>query len=75
MRSQQRTFLLGWTLALVVLSGPRCMAEVDFSTSIKPLFQRKCVKCHGPEKSKSGYRLDSRAAALKGGKEDGAIMP
>src|SRR5687768_5300394 len=31
------------------------------------ILQRRCVACHGPEKSQGKLRLDSRAAALKGG--------
>lgn len=42
-------------------------ASVDFAKDIKPLFEKKCLSCHGPEKQKSGYRLDVREVALKGG--------
>ena len=34
---------------------------------MKPIFEAKCVKCHGPEKQKSGYRLDVKKIALTGG--------
>ena len=63
------------TTAMVVLSGLACPAQVDFTTEIQPIFQRKCLECHGPNKVKSGLRLDSRAAALKGGKSDVGIIP
>jgi hypothetical protein len=48
----------------------------DYVTHIKPLFERSCVKCHGPEKRKSGLRLDQKRYAMKGG-ESGpvAIVP
>ena len=39
---------------------------VTYMTDIKPVFQKACVKCHGPEKQKANLRLDSLAAALKG---------
>ena len=39
---------------------------VAYTTDIKPIFQKACVKCHGPEKQKANLRLDSLAAALKG---------
>jgi hypothetical protein len=32
-----------------------------------PLLAAKCVRCHGPDEQESGLRLDSLAAALKGG--------
>jgi len=44
-----------------------------FAGVIAPIFESRCVSCHGPEKSKGGLRLDSFAAAQKGG-EDGAVL-
>jgi mono/diheme cytochrome c family protein len=46
---------------------------VTFATDIKPIFEKSCVKCHGPEKQKGKIRVDSLEATLKGG-EDGAIL-
>ena len=40
---------------------------VDFANDVKPIFARSCLSCHGPDKQKSGYRLDRKADALKGG--------
>src|SRR5688572_8251937 len=40
---------------------------VDFERDIRPLLAERCWSCHGPAEQKSGLRLDSRAAALKGG--------
>ncbi len=34
-----------------------------------------CLSCHGPDKQESGFRLDSRAALLKGGDRGAAIVP
>ena len=42
-------------------------ARPDFSTHIRPLFEAHCVKCHGPEKQKSGLRFDTREGAFKTG--------
>ncbi|MDA7881693.1 PSD1 and planctomycete cytochrome C domain-containing protein [Akkermansiaceae bacterium] len=41
--------------------------KVDFHKEIMPIFEDRCVKCHGPEKQKSEFRLDQRAVMLKGG--------
>ncbi|MBL9169730.1 MAG: PSD1 domain-containing protein [Verrucomicrobiales bacterium] len=41
--------------------------KVDFATDIEPIFKSSCVSCHGAEKQKGGYRLDSKAAAFRGG--------
>jgi len=46
---------------------PPASRPVDFLTDVQPLFARHCLKCHGPEKQKSGYRLDVKDTALKGG--------
>lgn len=40
---------------------------VTFDKDIKPIFEKSCFKCHGPEKHKGDLRLDSLEAALKGG--------
>ncbi len=46
---------------------------VTFATDIKPLFEKSCVGCHGPEKQKAKLRLDTLAAAIRGG-EDGKVV-
>jgi hypothetical protein len=46
-----------------------------FENSIRPLLIENCVKCHGPKKSESGLRLDSKQAVLKGGESGPAIVP
>src|SRR5437762_7299038 len=46
---------------------------VTYAADIKPIFDKSCIKCHGPEKQKGKLRLDSLAAALKGG-EDGKVI-
>jgi mono/diheme cytochrome c family protein/uncharacterized membrane protein len=38
-----------------------------FATKIQPMFQEKCVSCHGSEKIKGGLRMDTAEWALKGG--------
>ncbi|NNE92415.1 MAG: DUF1553 domain-containing protein, partial [Verrucomicrobiales bacterium] len=47
----------------------------EFETDILPIFKTHCYECHGPEKQKSGFRLDLRSAALRGGSESVAIVP
>jgi mono/diheme cytochrome c family protein/uncharacterized membrane protein len=42
-------------------------ATPDFAIHIGPVFQRSCVKCHGPDKRKGGLRLDAKRFAIKGG--------
>jgi mono/diheme cytochrome c family protein len=40
---------------------------VDFAKDIRPILQERCLKCHGPEKQKGGYRVDMKESALAGG--------
>src|SRR6266566_2999978 len=47
---------------------------VTYAADMKPIFDKSCIKCHGAEKQKGKLRLDSLAAALKGG-EDKVVMP
>ena len=54
----------GWSLAL---GATTAAAPVDFAREIQPLLAGKCYDCHGPEKSKGGLQLISRAHALRGG--------
>src|SRR5262249_36770569 len=46
-----------------------------FDREIRPLLQSHCISCHGPDKRRSGLRLDRRAAALAGGDSGPAILP
>jgi hypothetical protein len=48
---------------------------VDFTRDIKPILENSCLRCHGPEKPKSRFRLDVREAALKGGENGIDIIP
>ena len=47
--------------------------DVAYDKDIKPIFDKSCVSCHGPEKSKAKLRLDTLPAVLKGG-EDGKVV-
>jgi hypothetical protein len=46
-----------------------------FESKVRPVLFETCIKCHGPEKQKSGLRLDSRASALAGGEQGPAVVP
>jgi len=57
------------------LPPPADKQGVTYATDINPIFQKTCVKCHGPEKQKANLRLDSLAAALKGSDNGPVIIP
>jgi len=48
-------------------------AQPAFAAVIQPIFNQRCVSCHGPDKTKGKLRLDSREHFLKGG-EDGSLI-
>ena len=54
---------------------PSATNRIEFHRDIKPIFERSCIRCHGRERPKSGYRLTSREAAIKGGDNGVAIVP
>ncbi|MDB6110496.1 MAG: Planctomycete cytochrome [Pedosphaera sp.] len=54
---------------------PAAQVKIDFTRDIKPILENSCLRCHGPEKPKSRFRLDSREAALKGGENGVDILP
>ncbi len=67
---------LAENFAIAAELPPAAQRTVDFGTDVRPLLQERCIACHGPEKQKSGYRIDSRADAIKGGESgEAAIIP
>lgn len=49
---------------------------VTYEKDIKAIFEQACIKCHGPEKQKGKYRVDSLAAVVKGGESgDKSVIP
>ncbi|MDE2715346.1 MAG: hypothetical protein OSB74_13370, partial [Verrucomicrobiota bacterium] len=54
---------------------PPAKHKVDFVKEILPIFKKHCVKCHGPDKQKSDYRIDVKARAFEGGEMGEAIIP
>jgi mono/diheme cytochrome c family protein len=58
------------------LPRPAAQQDLTYAKDIKPLIQTSCIKCHGPEKPKSGFRVDSRDSLIKGGEsKKPAVVP
>ena len=55
-------------LAAFVHSGAMAdePAPVDLASKVRSIFERNCLKCHGPEKQRGGLRLDVRESVLAG---------
>ncbi|HYT60970.1 MAG TPA: c-type cytochrome domain-containing protein [Haliangiales bacterium] len=49
---------------------PPSEERVEFDRDVKPIFEKSCFRCHGPERPKSRFRLDNRESALKGGENN-----
>ena len=67
-----------WSLSRVLAADDLPTAAeraVDFVEDVRPIFERACYRCHGPDKQKSSFRLDRRRAAIKGGELGAAIVP
>jgi hypothetical protein len=49
--------------------------EVSFSGDVLPILQRRCVKCHGGEKTEEGLILKTYAAVMAGSWNGPVIEP
>ncbi|MFM9960691.1 MAG: PSD1 and planctomycete cytochrome C domain-containing protein [Planctomycetaceae bacterium] len=67
--------LLAMALALVADEKPLATRKIDFVKDVQPIFEAKCLACHGAKKQESAYRLDHKASALRGGDLGRAIVP
>ena len=60
-------------LAFFLVLSPLCLIStalavpVDFVREVRPVFEKHCFACHGPDKQKNSFRLDLKADAMKGG--------
>src|SRR5882672_8361057 len=54
---------------------PPAASPVDFAKDVRPILEKSCLECHGPEKAKGKFLLDSREHALKGGDNGVDIIP
>jgi hypothetical protein len=48
---------------------------LTFDKDIKPLFETSCARCHGSERQKGDFRVDTLAAVLKGGEDGKMVVP
>ena len=57
-------------LASAAIADETMPGDIQFDRDVRPILTDNCLRCHGPEKSKSGFRLDDRTAALNGGNDN-----
>lgn len=66
------------SLALVTLSGCGGDEALTYQANIKPLIEAKCASCHVPGGAgyeKSGLRMDSYEALMKGTRFGSVVVP
>ena len=51
------------------------MSRDLFRNEIKPLFNEYCLKCHGGDKTKSSFDLNTREGLILGGDQGVAVIP
>lgn len=66
-------------LAFLILACPSgstfgVQDDLDYARDVKPILKAYCFRCHGPLKSESELRLDTKALALKGGENGPALV-
>ena len=86
-RPRRLACLLGWAIAPLLLAAeppsadaisklpPATSRKVDFVRDIQPVLESSCIKCHARGKAKGGWRVDTRAEALKPSDSGPAIVP
>jgi hypothetical protein len=70
------SMFVGVAMAQPALAAdPAAEAIAHFEKDVRPLFIEMCQRCHGAKKAEAGFRVDSRAALLKGGESGPAVVP
>ena len=49
-------------------------SEIDFLNDVYPIFERRCLRCHGSEQSSGALRLDRHELARRGGHTGSPIL-
>ena len=71
----------GAGLFLVLLSpclaadAPDSRGAEFFEKNVRPLLAENCISCHGPDKTRGGLRLDTKAGFLKGADAVPVVVP
>jgi hypothetical protein len=72
------TLILCGILAFTAM-GDRAIAQdkasLPFEKSVLPIFEAKCLRCHGEKKQRGKLDLRTKAAILKGGETGVALKP
>src|SRR5438067_11561677 len=61
-------------LTVALLSAHLPAAPVDYLRDVKPILTKHCFGCHGPDKQRSGPRLDTARAIFQGGNSGSIVV-
>ncbi len=50
-------------------------ADISFATDIKPIFDARCIKCHGVERTKEGLDMQTYANIFAGSRNGPVVEP
>lgn len=70
-----------FVFSLVVIAGVLCSALVAAPEpaltfkDVKPIFDKRCLSCHGAEYPGGNFRVDSYEGIMKGGQHGKAVIP
>jgi mono/diheme cytochrome c family protein len=67
--------LIGLALSPTALECRAANDPLVYTGIVKPIFDEKCISCHGEQKQKKKLRLDSLPAIMKGGKDGAVVVP
>jgi uncharacterized membrane protein/mono/diheme cytochrome c family protein len=62
-------------LRAVDASAPAPASVAFFASRVEPIFDDRCVQCHGPQKKKGKLRLDTFDYVMRGGKDGVVVKP
>jgi len=62
-------------LLLAADGPPATKRRVDYTRDVKPILERYCYDCHGPQQQLSGLRLDRKDSVRLGGFSGQIIIP
>lgn len=67
--------LVSLTIFSLVPSALAQERTVNYEREIDPIFQQKCVSCHGPDRQENGLRMDTGEKTLLGGYNGPVVLP
>jgi len=58
-----------------VAPAAKLVWDGSYSNNIQPIFDQKCISCHGPTRAENGLRLDSYEGVMKGTQYGPVVIP